>query len=314
MDEHPHFFYPTLAERLGLHEAIILQQIHSWIVSYQKDPDKFSDRHHHDGHWWIWDTYPAWHNKLPYLSESTIRRTLTNLKKLGLILVGNYNRLKIDRTNWYTIDYAAYDALWADQQVKMDSPSVQPEQMDDDNLNRPLPSSPLLLPTKKESSQNLPEEFPTDSNFSPRDDPTEQSSILEQTDPLSLAAECVKRGAAGRSWTVTGPEGADPYLDGPLTAACTILRISPTSLTEKEQRAYASVIRTITEGVKEGTPELFIQACQAWTKHGPVWKGKTGAPYSTVWAQGFQDDIGILMRQLQSGTITSGTHIRLTND
>jgi hypothetical protein len=24
MDEHPHFFYPTLAERIGLNEAIVL--------------------------------------------------------------------------------------------------------------------------------------------------------------------------------------------------------------------------------------------------------------------------------------------------
>ena len=37
MDEHPHFFYPTLAERLGLNEAIVLQQIHSWIQTYTKD-------------------------------------------------------------------------------------------------------------------------------------------------------------------------------------------------------------------------------------------------------------------------------------
>jgi hypothetical protein len=149
MDEHPHFFYPTLAERVGLNEAIVLQQIHSWITTYTKDPDRYREKHYHDGAWWTWDSYPDWHKKLPYLSESTIKRTLMNLREKGLVRVGNYNTLKIDRTLWYTINYGEYDRLWAnpkytDHQANVTPPSDQNDQMEETNLTSPLPDSSAL--------------------------------------------------------------------------------------------------------------------------------------------------------------------------
>jgi len=141
MDEHVHSFYPSLAERIGLNEAIVIQQIHSWIVTYAKNPKEYTERHWHDGRWWIWNSAPDWHEVLPYLSESTIKRTLHNLRELKIVKTANYNALPIDRTLWYTIDYAAYDKLWSDQEAKMTLPSCHFDTMQEANLARPLPSS-----------------------------------------------------------------------------------------------------------------------------------------------------------------------------
>jgi hypothetical protein len=132
----------------------------------------------------------------------------------------------------------------------------------------------------------------------------ESSPAIKQTDWLPHLADYYKRTQGKPSWTEPAAAGgADPYLDGPLTAACTILRITPEALTEKEQREHATIIRDIAEKVKGGTPELFTQACREWFKHGPTWKGKKGTPYSGIHSDGLCDDIRILMRQITSGTI-----------
>jgi predicted transcriptional regulator len=152
---------------------------------------------------------------------------------------------------------------------------------------------------------------PSNQEESPIGDlPGEEIQKTEETPPRDYLTDVVaiyKRTKGKPSWTIPAEAGgADPYLNGPLMAACAVLRITPEALTEKEQRDYASVIRKIAEGVKDGTPELFIQACQMWSSCGPTWKGKTGPPYSSIRGDGFRDDMQILMRQITSGTIGKG--------
>src|SRR5699024_10165687 len=58
----------------------------------------------------------------PFWSVSTIRRTVTSLEKQNLLITGNYNKLGIDNTKWYSIDYNVINS--------MSRPSVQNEQME----------------------------------------------------------------------------------------------------------------------------------------------------------------------------------------
>lgn len=199
MDEYPHFFYPSLAERLGLNEAIVLQQIHSWIQTYTKDPREYRDKHWHDGRWWIWNSYPDWHKKLPYFSESTIKRVLANLREKGIVLVGNYNQLGIDRTNWYTINYDAYDKLWSDHQVNLTPPSGQIDPMDQVNLTSPLPdlSSPDLSSDRSPDKTGLrpvPSPEPDTSSPSKKKEWTQDNvqifELIDETDTIGQCREC----------------------------------------------------------------------------------------------------------------------------
>lgn len=143
----------------------------------------------------------------------------------------------------------------------------------------------------------------------PKEEPTTTDKpITEFKDYLSMSAEVHKRtGGAPSSTIPAAAGGADPYLDGPLTAACAILRITPEVLDEQQQRNYAKRIRKIVADIQGGTPELFTQACQAWSNHGPKWKGKESAPYPDVFAKGFGIDMSNLMRQILSGTISGDT-------
>lgn len=96
INERPLIVLPSLAREIGLNEAIVLQQIHFWLnkkVNYE------------DGEYWVYNTYEDWANQFPFWSQSTVRRILNKLEKDGLLKSANYNKLKVDRTKWYTINY-----------------------------------------------------------------------------------------------------------------------------------------------------------------------------------------------------------------
>lgn len=101
--ERPLVVLPSLAKALGnVDKAIILQQIQYWINR--------SD-HVHDGYRWVYNTVASWHEQFPWLSEKTVQRYLKDLEDKGILISGNYNRYKFDRTKWYRIDYDVVDNL-----------------------------------------------------------------------------------------------------------------------------------------------------------------------------------------------------------
>lgn len=139
-DEHPLVLQPKLAKIIGLNEAIILQQLNYWL----KRSNKFID-----GHVWIYNTYSDWQDQFPFFSKSTIRRTISSLEEAGIIITANYNKAGFDKTKWYSIDEnaltAKIDSACVQNEQTMSSKwtngSVQNEQMEVFNLNKPIPET-----------------------------------------------------------------------------------------------------------------------------------------------------------------------------
>lgn len=104
IDEYPLIIIPSLASKIGLNKAVVLQQIHFW-VSKEKNLE--------EGRYWVYNTYEGWAEQFPFWSVSTVRRILNGLEDDGLIIADNYNKLRFDKTKWYSIDYeklsSAYD-------------------------------------------------------------------------------------------------------------------------------------------------------------------------------------------------------------
>lgn len=96
IDEPPLQVLPSLAREIGLNEAIMLQQIHYWLL---KSSNEF------EGAKWFYKTLEEWQTEFPFWSAMTIRRTLGSLEKQKIIKIGNFNKKKFDKTKWYTIDY-----------------------------------------------------------------------------------------------------------------------------------------------------------------------------------------------------------------
>ena len=106
INESPLQVLPSLAVALGnINEAIILQQIQYWL----KNPK--SGRLGEDGRKYIRDTVSEWNIQFPWLTERAIKTRLKSLKDKKIILTANLNKLKYDRTNWYSIDYDALNKL-----------------------------------------------------------------------------------------------------------------------------------------------------------------------------------------------------------
>ncbi|GGE58410.1 DNA replication protein DnaD [Priestia taiwanensis] len=129
LNEQPLMVLPKLACKLGLNEAILLQQLHYWLQD---------SKNIRDGHKWVYNTYDAWILQFPFWSGSTLRRVMKRLEKEGYIITAKYNQMKIDNTKWYRIDYKRLERL--------DRPPVQNEQTEcsewaDEQfeLNKPLP-------------------------------------------------------------------------------------------------------------------------------------------------------------------------------
>lgn len=106
IDEWPLIILPSMAKKIGLHEAIILQQLNYWINHVGPDGRRYgkvvsSER-------WIRNTVKEWHKRnFIFLSESMIYRAIEKLERLKLIKTRkDLNKIGYDRTKWYTIDYA----------------------------------------------------------------------------------------------------------------------------------------------------------------------------------------------------------------
>lgn len=97
IQEPPLQVLPSLAVRIGLNEALVLQQLHYWLL---RSP------HDDNGERWIYNTYDQWTDQFPFWSERTLRRIFGSLEGQGVVSSRqNMNRDSRDRTKWYTINY-----------------------------------------------------------------------------------------------------------------------------------------------------------------------------------------------------------------
>lgn len=84
--------YPQLASKVGLTEAIVLQQIH--IRQWDKD-----------GSWWFRRPLHQWHSDtFMFISPATVQRVFARLEKDGLLLTKIYisesGKMKSYRVNY----------------------------------------------------------------------------------------------------------------------------------------------------------------------------------------------------------------------
>lgn len=101
-----HIFNVVIAEKCGVHAAILLQHIFFWVNKNRAD-----ERNEHDGQFWTFNTVKNLCEQFPYLTKDQITYALSKLKQEEYILVGNYNKHKYDRTCWYTVTDKAKSIL-----------------------------------------------------------------------------------------------------------------------------------------------------------------------------------------------------------
>ena len=137
LTKRPIVINPDLAYSIGLNEAIALQQVNYWL----KETTSGLER---DGVRWIYNTTEQWLEQFPFWSESTLKRTFTRLRTLGVLRVEQLNKSQRDMTNYYTIDYASplLDdvKVSASKRSKCASPSGQNDTMEEVKVKRSIRS------------------------------------------------------------------------------------------------------------------------------------------------------------------------------
>ena len=143
LNEYPLLLSPSLACKIGVKEALILQQLHYWLEKTE---------HIIRGKKWVYNSIENWQRtNFPFYSVATVKRAFESLKKKGLVLIANFNRMKNDKTLWYSINYQALEKLDKDvsnkqaepvqetcEEVKMDRSNCTNGKV---NLTQPLPET-----------------------------------------------------------------------------------------------------------------------------------------------------------------------------
>ncbi|MBN9413743.1 MAG: hypothetical protein J0H12_07500 [Candidatus Paracaedimonas acanthamoebae] len=104
INEAPLQIFPTLARKIGLNEAIVLQQMHYWL---HRNRDKSRNSHR------VYNTSEQWQKQFPFWSIDTLRRTIVSLKSQGLIIDTKVNQKKPNQCFGYTINYEALENIKA---------------------------------------------------------------------------------------------------------------------------------------------------------------------------------------------------------
>ena len=95
---------PSLAEKIGLNEALVLQQIHYWL-------NPAHNKNFINGRHWVYNSYEEWQKQFPFWSKDTLKRAMTSLEKRNLIITEKFNEDKFDHRKWYSINYKVLEGL-----------------------------------------------------------------------------------------------------------------------------------------------------------------------------------------------------------
>ena len=99
-----HHFDIEVAQEYGINLAILINHFQFWLTK-----NVANGKNQHDGRTWTYNSRAAMLDIFPYLSDDIIRNALNKGVEMGVLVKGNYNKAKYDRTNWYAF---ADEAKW----------------------------------------------------------------------------------------------------------------------------------------------------------------------------------------------------------
>ncbi|MEH7388616.1 DnaD domain protein [Bacillus sp. JJ1521] len=117
LNESPIPLLPTLAKKIGRSASVVLQQIHYWLQR---------SKNIRQGRKWIYITYDELAKQIQ-VSNSTVRRAILKLENNGFLDAGNFNKMKMDHTKWYSINYEKVDELKTDDNESQHDAEVKAE-------------------------------------------------------------------------------------------------------------------------------------------------------------------------------------------
>ena len=113
-----HSFDIHLAESYGIECAILIHHFQHWIEINLR-----MKRNFHEGRTWMYDTLEEIAAHFPYWNRDKVYRIIQKLEELGVIVKGNFNKNKFDKTLWYA--FVIEENFIVLQNCKIESPDLQ---------------------------------------------------------------------------------------------------------------------------------------------------------------------------------------------
>ena len=139
--EGKHRIYSFTAEwalAFGVNGAILLNNLYFWVKKNRENDVNF-----HDDRYWTYNTLEAFAEQFPFWSKDQIKRIMKDLRDKGVILVGNYNANKYDRTLWYSVDFDKVESMLMD---------VAKSPYQEDEIATPIPDINTNINSIKETT------------------------------------------------------------------------------------------------------------------------------------------------------------------
>ena len=197
--ERPLVINTQLAMKIGLNEAIVLQQLHYWLRDTSSGMEC-------DGVRWIYNTTEQWLEQFPFWSESTLKRAFASLKTQGLLRCEKLNKSKRDMTNFYTINYESelLDGGKVSESIrsKCAAPSGQNDTMEEAKMTRSIGSKrPNVIGSKwPDDLTEITTEITTENKNTSRPEASQPDMQTAEQDFLIRHPDAVVFSAKKRQW------------------------------------------------------------------------------------------------------------------
>ena len=140
-----HIFDVDIAEKYGIHAAVLLENLGYWIKQNEANETNF-----YDGYYWTFNSRRAYREIFPYMSERQIDTAFHKLIDDGLVITGNYNKLAYDRTLWYALTQKGKSILHFDgMEITKTQNATQQNVSPIPDINTNIKTDILCLPLKK---------------------------------------------------------------------------------------------------------------------------------------------------------------------
>lgn len=169
-----HSFDIDHALKYGVNESIMISNFQFWI---QKN--KANGTHLHDGRIWTYNSVNAFKEIFPYWNNGQIRRCLESLVKQEVLVKGDYNKNRYERTLWYAFND---ESIFLNQQVHL-SKTANGDVENSKCITDTIPNSkPDVKPDAKSQAKK--------SQFVPPTYEQVEAYFLEQGSNRELAEKC----------------------------------------------------------------------------------------------------------------------------
>jgi hypothetical protein len=140
-DPHGMRISAELAAEIGLPESLILLQL-EFLISIANNE--------RDGRYWTYQTLSDLQERyFKFWSISTLSRAIKRLVELDLLIVGNFNRVGFDRTQWFAINEAGVERLSSIGLATSNLQNAKREADEDPESGMPLQDATSILQDEK---------------------------------------------------------------------------------------------------------------------------------------------------------------------